>query len=97
MSAGFVMQIVESYLVEVRPVGLSEVELLFLSEPAKLGLYHFLLSAERRQVEEVKPFAGVTCGGKKRREHFSGKVKIAVLTEECNAFRLFLYACQSAQ
>lgn len=61
MSAGLMMQIIKlSYLIEVRPVGLSEVELLFLPEPAKLRFYHFLLSAERRQVEEVKPFAGVT-------------------------------------
>lgn len=94
------MQIMESCLIEVRPAGLSQVELLFLPEPAKLRFYHLLLSPERRQVEEVKPFAGVTCGGKKHRDHFSGKVKIAVLTEETcafdNVFQLFLYACQSA-
>lgn len=96
MSAGLMMQIVDSYLIEVRPVGLSEVELLFLSEPAKLRFYHLLLSAERRQVEEVKPFAGVTCGGKKHREQFRGKEKNAVLTEKCTVFRLFLYARHSA-
>lgn len=49
------------YLIEMRPKWFSEVKLLFLSEPAELRLYHSLLSAERRQVEEVKPFSSMTC------------------------------------
>lgn len=87
----------ESYLIEVRPVGLSEVELLLLSEPAKLRFYHFLLSAERRQVEEVKPFAGVTCGGKKHREHFSENRGFDSEMQLVSIFFFTATACQSAQ
>lgn len=49
------------YLKEMGPIRLSEVKLVFLSEPAELRFDHPLVSTERRQIEEVKPFARMTC------------------------------------
>ena len=54
------------YLIEMRQVWLPEVKLLFLSEPAELRFDHSLVSAERRQIEEVKPLSSVACGCKKK-------------------------------
>lgn len=50
-----------AYLTEMRRVNLSEVNLLLLSEPTELRFNHPLFSAERRQIEKVKPFPSVTC------------------------------------
>lgn len=51
---------IEPHLIEVGGVGLAEVELLLLPEPAKLGFDHLLLSSEGGQVEEVEPLARLT-------------------------------------
>lgn len=47
---------------------LAEVELLLLSEPAKLGFDHLLLSSEGGEVEEVESLARLTYGRTERHE-----------------------------
>lgn len=59
-SALALLRVREPHLIEMGGVRLAEIELLLLSEPAKLRFDHLLLSAERGQVEEVESLAGVT-------------------------------------
>lgn len=54
------MRVMEPHLIEIGGMRLAEVELLLLSEPAKLRFDHFLLSAKGGQVEEVEPLARMT-------------------------------------
>lgn len=58
------------------PIRLSEVKLMFLSEPAELRFDHPLVSTERRQIEEVKPFASMTCRRKYTRNICSETLKL---------------------
>lgn len=50
-----------AYLTEMRRVNLPEVNLLLLSEPTELRFNHPFFSADRRQIEKVKPLPSVTC------------------------------------
>lgn len=70
------------YLIKMRPIGLSEVKLLFLPEPTELRFDHSLLFAEGRQIEEVKPFASVTCRWKISKCVFSDTIKTILRKEE---------------
>lgn len=88
----------------MKAVIVTEVQLLFLSEPAEFSFDNFLLSAQGGQVEKVDPFSSVSCRWQHKRDAFretllkKDKSNSYISVRNCAFYRIFTHwnLCLSA-